>query len=228
MNYNRLSIYTLIAGFFIFCSSNPVTANEGMGISVKGGTLGAGVEISASIIENTRLRGGLNYLTYSFDSNISDINYDFDTEFSSLSLFLDWHPFSGSFFLTGGALINNNSISAEGTIDKGVLPDNLSQYAHYLDTVSVNGDIEFSPIAPYLGLGWRSNNGERGWGLACELGILFQGSPDVNNLRVNAPVDINGNANVQEFLAQQEAEIEDDLSYFQYYPVASLLLTYNF
>ena len=228
MNYFRTCITSLITCSFITLSSVSAQSSEGLGLSVKGGTLGAGVEISASLLENTRLRGGINYLSYNFDSNISDVDYDFETKFNSLSLLLDWHPFSGSFFFSGGALINNNSISAEGTIDQGVVPAYLSSYAHYLDMVSVSGDVEFSPIAPYLGIGWRSNNGESGWGVACELGVLFQGEPDVSNLRVNSVVDVNDSEVVQQFLAEQEAEIEDELSYFKYYPVASLLLIYNF
>ena len=229
MKRNRATFCLAIVCSFLFIAPLTSSAGEGLGLTVKGGTLGAGVEISASLIENTRLRGGINYFSgYSFDSTISDIDYEFDTELNSLSLLLDWHPFSGSFFLSGGALINNNSISATGRIDRGMIPSSFSAYAHYVDLVSVSGDIEFATFAPYVGIGWRSNSGESGWGIACELGILFQGEPKVNNLRVNAPIDINSNEAVQQFLAEQEAEIEDELEYFRYYPVASLLLTYNF
>ena len=229
MKRNRATFCLAIACSFLFIITIKSEAGEGLGLTVKGGTLGGGVEISASLLENTRLRGGINYLSgYSFDSNISDIDYEFETDFNSFSLLLDWHPFSGSFFLSGGALINNNSISATGTIDEGVVPSGFSAYSHYVDMVSVSGDVEFATFAPYLGIGWRTNNGESGWGLACELGVLFQGEPEVNNLRVNGPVDINSNEAVQQFLAEQESEIEDELEYFRYYPVASLMLTYNF
>jgi len=41
-------------------------------------------------------------------------------------------------------------------------------------------------------------------------------------------VDVNDIPEVQQFLKEQEQEIEDELSWFQWYPVASLLLTYHF
>jgi len=195
---------------------------------VKAGTLGLGVELSTSLLQNTRLRGGFNYLTYSFDSTISDINYEFEPEFNSFSLAFDWHPFGNSFFLSGGAYFNNNTITVEGSVDDGLIPGQISRYLPLTNLVTISGDVEFQPVAPYAGIGWRSNNSEQGWGVALDLGVLFQGSPDVTNLQVNAPVNVNTNAEVQKFLKEQEEEIEDDLSAFQFYPVVSLMLTYNF
>ncbi len=42
----------------VFFGSPPAgRAVEGLGIGVKAGTLGAGIELSASLLDNTRLRG---------------------------------------------------------------------------------------------------------------------------------------------------------------------------
>lgn len=215
-------VFTVLVSMFLFAAISTAKAEEGVGLGVKAGTLGAGVELSASLIENTRIRGGFNYLIFSFDSTISDINYDFENDFNSLSLLLDWHPFGSSFFLSGGVYFNNNSISVDGTVDGNIIASEISRL------VSLSGDVEFQPVAPYAGLGWRSNNAETGWGIALDMGVLFQGAPDVTNLRLNAPIDVSGIADLQSFLAEQEEEIEDELSWFQYYPVVSLMLTYNF
>ena len=213
----------------IFLGSLPAArANEGLGIGVKAGTLGAGIELSASLINNTRLRGGFNYLTYSFDSTISDIDYDFESEFNSFSVLLDWHPFGNSFFLSGGAYFNNNSISVSGTVNDDSIGSSSPQLGALANLVSISGDVEFAPVAPYAGLGWRSNNSDSGWGISLDLGVLFQGTPDVTNLRLNAPIDVNQRAEVQAFLAEQEKEIKDDLDIFQFYPVAALMLNYHF
>ena len=213
----------------VFLGSPPAArAVEGLGIGVKAGTLGAGIELSASLLDNTRLRGGFNYLTYSFDSTISDIGYDFESEFNSFSVMLDWHPFGNSFFLSGGLYFNNNSISVNGTVSDDSIGSLSPQLGALADLVSISGDVEFAPVAPYAGLGWRSNNSDSGWGISVDLGVLFQGTPDVTNLRLNAPVDVNQSAAVQDFLAEQEKEIEDDLDIFQFYPVATLMLTYHF
>lgn len=203
-------------------------ADEGFGIDVRAGTMGVGAEISASLMPHTRLRGGINYLRWEFDSTIDDIDYTFDPEFNSISALFDVHPFGGAFFLSGGVYFNNNKVGVEGSLPPENFPAQYQAFDFLSDYVSISGDVEFNPVAPYLGLGWRSNSNDTGWGIGLELGVLYQGAPDVTNLRINAPVDVNDVAEVQQFLAEQEQEIEDELSWFQWYPVASLLLTYHF
>ncbi len=228
MKYRRELCSAVLLSLVFLGSLPDARADEGLGLGVKAGTLGAGIELSASLINNTRLRGGFNYLTYSFDSTISDIDYDFESEFNSFSVMLDWHPFGNSFFLSGGAYFNNNSISVSGTASDDSIGSLSPQLGALTDLVSISGDVEFAPVAPYAGLGWRSNNSDSGWGISLDLGVLFQGTPDVTNLRLNAPVDVNQFAEVQDFLAEQEKEIKDDLDIFQFYPVATLMLIYHF
>jgi len=203
-------------------------ADEGLGIDVKFGTMGVGAEISAVLIPHTRIRGGINYLLWEFDSTIDDIDYTFEPQFNSISALFDVHPFGGAFFLSGGVYFNNNSVGVEGSLPPENFPADYQSFAFLSDYLSITGDVEFNPVAPYLGLGWRSNSNDTGWGIGLDLGVLFQGAPDVTNLRIQAPVDVNDIAEVQQFLAEQEQEIEDELSWFQWYPVASLLLTYHF
>ncbi|MDX9896297.1 hypothetical protein [Desulfofustis limnaeus] len=214
---------TLLIGF-----TRPASAAESLGIAAKAGTVGFGAEVSISLLPHTRLRGGLNYLDYSFESTIDDIDYEFDPQYNSASLIVDVHPFAGTFFVSGGIFLNNNSVDVNGTLDRGAFPAAYYGYSFLADLVSISGEVEFNPIAPYAGLGWRTNSEDSGWGFAVELGVMFQGAPDVKNLRVNAPIDVNGNDEVQRFLAEQEQEIEDELEWFEFYPVASAMLTYHF
>lgn len=228
MRFERFITAITVLGITVLGLSQELHADEGVGIGAKAGTLGLGVEISTSLLPTTRLRGGFNYLSYSFDSSISNIDYEFEPEFNSFSLLFDWHPFSGSFFLSGGVYLNNNSVGVTGSAPDNIVPAAYSDFAFLTDELSISGDVEFRPVAPYAGLGWRSNSGETGWGIAVELGVLFQGAPDVQNLRVNAPIEINQVNEVQTFLADQEQEIEDELSRFEFYPVAAATLTYHF
>lgn len=228
MNYFRPIFLPALLLVFIFGPAAHASANEGLGIDVKIGTMGAGAEISASLIPNTRIRGGINYLVYEFDSTIDDVDYNFDTQFNSISALLDIHPFGGTFFLSGGVYFNNNSVDVDGSLPPENFPPQYQSFDFLADYLSISGEVEFLPVAPYVGLGWRSNSGEPGWGFGVELGVLYQGAPDVTNLRLNAPIDVNDNSDVQRFLKQQEEEIEDELSWFEWYPVASLMLTYHF
>lgn len=201
---------------------------EALGVAVKAGTTGLGVELSVPLLPHTRIRSGFSYLSYSFDSTIDDINYEFEPEYNALSLLLDVHPFGGSFFMSGGVYFNNNSIAVTGSLDEASIPATYDRYAYLADMISVSGDVDFNPVAPYAGIGWRTNSNESGWGFVVELGVLFQGAPDVKNLRVNAPVDVNGSTEVQQFLTSQEQEIEEELDWFEFYPVASATLVYHF
>jgi hypothetical protein len=221
----KIAMTTAMAVSLVVGNVMIAEASEGIGVEVHAGTLGAGAEVSISLIENTRLRGGFNYLDFGIDEDIDGIDYEFSTELRSFSLLVDWHPFGGAFFLSGGTYINNNEVGVDGYLASGRVPSVLAQYT---DTLSISGDVEFNSFAPYLGIGWRYNNGQRGWGMAWNLGVMFQGAPDMSNLRVDEPSDINSIEEVQEYLAEQEQKIEDELSWFEYYPVATIQLTYNF
>ncbi|MBT8329114.1 MAG: hypothetical protein KJN87_05365 [Desulfofustis sp.] len=228
MNRLHRTIFTAIVLVSMIGFTCSVQGDEGFGIDVRAGTMGVGAEISGSLFPHTRLRGGINYLIWEFDSTIDDVDYSFETEFNSISALLDIHPFGGAFFLSGGVFFNNNSVGVDGSLPPESFPAEYQSFNFLSDLVSITGDVEFNPVAPYVGLGWRSNSNDNGWGIGLELGVLYQGAPDVTNLRVNAPVDVNDIDEVQQFLTEQEREIEDELSWFQWYPVASLLLTYHF
>ena len=152
--------------------TRPVQADEGFGIDVKAGTMGVGAEISASLIPHTRLRGGINYLIWEFDSTIDDVDYTFEPEFNSISALFDIHPFGGAFFLSGGVFFNNNEVGVEGRLPPESFPAQYQAFDFLSDYVSITGDVEFNPVAPYVGLGWRSNSNDTGWGIGLELGVL--------------------------------------------------------
>ncbi len=209
-----------------------------IGVGVKAGTLGVGAEVDLGLNEILHLRGGANYLQFSFDSTISNIDYEMEPEFKNFSLLLDVYPFSGSFRITGGIFINNNEIDLTGSPRGDGLWANYSIPSEYSfaeplkDTIKVNGTVEFNTFAPYVGIGWNSNvEQEKGWGVSFEMGVLFQGAPTVSSLTATAAAPLDAYADnpiVLQVLEQEKKAIEDDLENFQYYPVASLMLHYTF
>ncbi|MCF6188429.1 MAG: hypothetical protein L3J49_13280 [Desulfobulbaceae bacterium] len=221
-----MKIQAIVVSCLLLVASQNSFAEQGdISLAVKGGTLGIGGEAGIALTDDFVLRGGVNYLKFDFDSTISDIDYTMEPEFKNGSLLLDWHPFSGSFRLTGGLYFNGNEVNVDGTYRRDLLPAEFQQYA---GLVRVKGTVDFNSIAPYAGLGWNSNHGQKGWGIAFDVGVMFQGSPNVSDLYVEAPININGQPEVVRFLDEQKKAIEDDLDPFQYYPVASLTVSYNF
>jgi hypothetical protein len=94
--------------------------------------------------------------------------------------------------------------------------------------VPVKGSVDFNTLAPYVGIGWTSNKADRGWGVNVDLGVMFQGSPNVNELYIDDPWGIGSNDLVSDFLEDERQAIEDELDKYQYYPVASIAVTYKF
>lgn len=220
---------SVMAAAMLLAWSTMGRAGEGdVGVAVNGGTLGIGGEASVELGSAFTLRGGVNYLKFSFDSTIEDLDYTMEPEFKNGGLLLDWFPFAGAFHLTGGVYFNGNQVDVDGLYRADRIPEEYQQYSYLRDLAHVRGTVEFNALAPYLGLGWASNRTGRGWGVAVDLGVMFQGSPEVTDLRLEDPIGVGGLPEVQDFLAEQKRAIEDDLENFQYYPVATLSLRYGF
>jgi hypothetical protein len=218
----------VVSCLLLFCGRNSLAGQGDVNIALKGGTLGVGAEVGVGLSDDLVLRGGVNYLKFDFDSTIDKVDYNMEPEFKNGSLLLDWHPFSGAFRLTGGVYLNGNEIDVDGTYRKDLIPDEYQKYAYLADRVHVKGTVDFNDIAPYAGLGWTSNHGQKGWGIAFDLGVMFQGEPKVSELYTDSPYALETQQEVVRFLDEQKRAIEDDVNEFRYYPVASLTLSYNF
>ncbi len=204
--------------------STPLAHAEGSALSAKIGTLGLGLEFAQSLSPAVNLRLGLNNYTYGYTTTKSDINYDFDLKLQSLSALLDWHPGGDGFRISGGLLSNGNKLDAVATPVGNVDVGGTSYPAALVGTLS--GKIEFNSVAPYVGIGWDNLTGKnRGFGVAFDLGVAFQGSPKVD---LTANGLIAGDAGFQADLATEEQQLKDDLKGYKYYPVLSLGLTYIF
>lgn len=210
-------------------SQNAVAKESDMTFGVQAGTLGAGVELASHLTDEFSLRGGVNYLKFDFDASLSGIDYTMEPDFTNVSILLDYHPFSGAFRLTGGLYLTDHTVAVAGTVSRDSVPSQYSQYAYLTDRVRLQGNVDFNSIAPYAGLGWSSGHGESGWGVSCDFGLLFQGAATVTNLDVVTDVNYGAyQSEVDDFLAEQEKEIQDELDKYEIYPVAAIMLHYSF
>lgn len=84
------------------------------------------------------------------------------------------------------------------------------------DDSAVDATVDWSSLAPYVGMGFgNSTNGGR-WSFAFDLGVMFTGLMDFART---------GAAHVQ---VREQFNPEDPLSEMKYYPVLSLGLAYRF
>jgi hypothetical protein len=195
-------------------------AADGFGIGVKGGTLGLGVEGTFGLSERFNLRAGLNDYSLSGNEDASGIRYDAELNLSTFGLFLDWHPFAGSFRLTAGIFRNKNALDLRATPTANQTIGNTTYTPAQIGTLT--GTVDFKKTAPYFGFGW-GNAVRKGsaLGFNFEIGAMMQGSPQVTLRSSSGLIS-------QTDLNTEARSAEDDLKDFKVYPVISFGLSYRF
>jgi len=149
---------------------------------------------------------------------------------------LDWHPFAGKFFLSGGIVLNNSSIAISNKDTSATVNWNGNNYI--TKDMHLNGEVKFQPFAPYLGMGWFAAPSSRGgFGFSAEFGVMYSGPPDIN-LTVNGQAanqnnptnyfNVAADPTFQQDLTREEQKLEEDYKKYRFYPVLTLGVTYAF
>jgi len=201
----------------------------GAAVGVKIGTLGLGAEATLGLTEKTNLRIGINSASIDLsalaetDDEVEDAEeIELTLDLSSVAALFDWHCFGGSFRLTGGALLNNNEATMEASVDESVEIGDSTYTVSSLD-----GTVSFGDIAPYIGIGFGNAVDEEGrLTFAFDLGIMFQGSPEVEITATASNPALQNALNAD--LDKEAQTIEDDTEGLTIYPVISLGLAYSF
>lgn len=217
-----------VAGALLFLAVSTVACAD-VGVLLKAGTLGAGVDVSKGISESLGLRLQANALNYNRDITESDVDYDADIKLKSAGLLLDWHPFSGTFRVSAGAYWNGNEATATGRPSGGTYTINGVTY-NSSDIGSLDGKIDFKSVAPYLGIGFGSApKAGRGMTFSFDLGVLYQREPNVA-LTAVCGAGLSGAqcTQLQSDVAAEQASLQEDLKDLKFYPVASFGIGYRF
>ena len=217
-----------VAGVALLLAFSPAAWAD-VGVLLKAGTLGAGIDVTKGISENLAVRLQANALSYSENITESDVDYSADLELKSAGLLLDWHPFSGAFRVSAGAYWNGNEVAATGVPTGGTYVINGQPYAS-TDIGSLNGQIDFSEVAPYFGIGFGSApKAGRGMSFSFDLGVLYQGEPNVGLTVVcGVALTVPQCTQLQNDVAAEAVSLQDDLKDFKFYPVVSIGIGYRF
>lgn len=201
----------------------PSLAFAEFSIGTKAGTLGVGIEGMYHFDDQFTVRATLGAYTYSGTREVSDINYDYDLDFSGGGLLLDIFPKGKRFYFTGGIWINANVFNATAVIDQSLTIGRTTYTAAQLGDFS--GEVDFEPISPYIGLGWRWRQNQPGFSLGLEAGLLFQGQGDVDLIATGPIAD---NAQFQSDVVREIDELEDKLGIAKLFPVFEARVAYRF
>lgn len=197
----------------------PITSSAdtgSIGVGLKGGTLGAGVELSYPVSSMLTLGIGINKFSTSRTDTTDGIDYDVDLNLQTISLLANFHPFAGSFRLTAGAMINNNELKMKADPNATYDIGNTTYTA--AEVGSLKAAVDFNKFAPYAGLGWGTSS-DSGIGFTLDIGVLMQGKPNVDLSAKGGT--LSSDPTFQAELAKEEANAEDDIKGFTMYPVIS-------
>jgi len=213
------------------------------GLALRASTLGGGIEVATTLMPNLNLRLGANGASYSYDTDYSGNDYEFDLSLQSFSALADYHLVGGGFRLSGGLMLNGNGLDIVGRPGSSadILTFSIGDqvYDATTEVQAFTGEIEFPSLAPYAGIGWGNMIGDdKKWGLMLDIGFVLQGSPTVTMGTVDTlddttpiPGDAQGRTAKQILLDNvktEEAELEDDISTFDLYPLISIGVSYRF
>lgn len=194
--------------------------------AMKLSTLGLGFDISTPINDKLSARFNLNGASYSDTQSEDGNDYEGSLELLTAGILLDYYPFQNNFRLSSGVYYNGNGFTGSVTPTSTTTVEIGGTTYTNADIGSLNTDISFNSLAPYLGLGWGNNARDKGWGFTFDLGAMFHGTGEAN---LNATVINQTIANqIASDIAKEEQDINDNLADIKVYPVVSIGVNYSF
>lgn len=221
---------------FLFASN---ASAVDVGVGLKAGTLGAGVDLSIALTKTINARISLTTIDIEGEDesievgdsgSTANLDAELDLDFGATALLIDWYVFDGTFHLTGGLVRNDTKLSFAGTLQGAIVVDGEA-----LDPSDINGDISGDislgeSFQPYIGVGWgRKAGNEPGLSVSVELGVALL-DPSAN---LDADVNVSGanslsQAELNDRIKEIEDDANDDLSDLEAWPVLSIGINYAF
>lgn len=197
-------------------------------VSVKGGTLGVGAELTTNITENINGRLSVSGFNFNTATTDSDIQYDVDLDLLNIALIADYYAFDSSEFrFSAGVMYNGNQLNLNGTPSSAstfTIGDTVYTTA---DVSSVHSTVDYNKIAPYLGVGWGNAVQSAGWNFVADLGVMYQGNANVS-VTTNTTLTGAALAQLEAEVANKQRDLENTLSKYKFYPVATIGVSYRF
>lgn len=205
---------------FILLSS--IVYSQDFAAALKVSTTGISAEAMRSFGPKFNARLGFSFFSYSINGgggSGDDYSYDAKLGLFSIAALADYFPFERGLKLTAGLVINLNKFEADMKPTKSYTVGGDIYSPDLLGTM--NAKISFNKVAPYIGIGFGNPTaGSRGLGFSFDIGTIYQGSPKA---KLSATGLIEPSAS-----PEQQEKLESNLSWFKWYPVLSLGLTYKF
>lgn len=206
-----------LAALLLASASAPATAQIGFGVGLQASTMGAGGLVALGSDQVT-LRASGNILPFDIEMEASDVDYDISLPSPQFLATVDWYPGGSGFRLGGGVMISSEDLEIEAQLAQAVEVGGQIYTPEQIG--SLFGVVENRSAAPYAGIGFGNPASGGRVGLFVDLGVAFHGEPTVT--LTAAEGTLSASPGLQDDLAREADEIEDDLAVARFYPVLSI------
>lgn len=189
------------------------------------GTRGAGLDLQYAWSDRVVLRGSVDALAWTVDGNHRGFDYVNEVSAKTVGGFVDIHPFSNGWMVTGGAYLSEPDIDVSAkprrTVRLGGANFTPAQVGELKGGIVVNG------AAPFLGVGYDAtfSRNDR-WGVRMVAGATFTGTPHVS--LTSRGGTLSTNRAFQTRVAAEVRDLQADIADYSVFPVVQLGLNYRF
>ncbi len=217
----RLATLTTLMLAGIAAPAAALDLSERLAVGAQIGTTGVGVEGLYKLNDVFVLRGAIEGFRVDHEVKTRDVTYDGTARWLTDSGMVDIHPMRNPFLVSVGAYYGRRDVRVRG-VPEPSLADELAA----ADVGELRGRAKLSGIAPFVGIGWDTTfHSDRRWGFKARAGVIFSDEPDVDLRATGANGDV---PEVQRYLREEEAEIEDDIDAARTWPLVQIGFNYRF
>jgi len=218
----------LIGTMVMTLAATTVTATEirDINVGLKLSTLGLGMDASTPINNNLSVRFNLNGASVTKTDSQDGNDFKGTLDLFTAGALLDYYPFKNNFRLSSGVYYNGNGFTGNIKPSAGTDIDIDGTTYSTNDIGSLDSDISFNMIAPYLGIGWGNDAHDKGWGFTFDLGVMYHGEGTAN-LKANVINNVIAQQ-IEDDIVAEEKKINDNLAKIKIYPVVALGVNYSF
>lgn len=220
-----------------------------VGVAVKSGTEGIGVDVAVPVASRVNIRAGIAGLSINHDFDNDGITIAAKLKLSGLDAHVDLFPFGGGFHVSPGLTIHNGTnVSGAASVppSKTFTLNDVDYVSTSSNPVTGSASVSFKNTAPSLLLGWGNlvPRGSRRWSVQFEFGAMFSKAPafalalngsacpvppsGVTNPNCSSPLNVGTDPTVQANLQKQIAKVNDDLKVLKALPIIQAGFGYRF
>ena len=214
---------------------------SGLAVGVNFGLAGIGFDVATPLIHQwINLRGGASFFSYTPSTiTVDNLNVNGNLKFQNAATMVDVFPFHGSFRLSAGATIyNNTGLTATLSVPNGqsISLGNGTYYSDPRFPLSGNGVFTFggNNVVPRTTIGFGNMLPKKGhFTFETEIGVQYFSAPTVKYTftgngcpAANSPESSCGPVNQTDVLTEQN-DLQNDLTDLKFFPVLSFGLSYK-